>query len=69
MIEIITCLLNSSWCFSDEKRQIHTWWAIEQYPFTWGHSKLEELIRMLNWILHQLLQFTFDALQTANITP
>ena len=46
-----------------------TWWTIEQYTFGWCHTKFQELLWMLDRVLNQFLQFTFDFFKTTTIIP
>ena len=43
--------------------------AVEEDTARRGHAKLEEFLRMLDWVLNQLLQFLLDTLQASDILP
>merc|ERR1719264_1084568 len=43
--------------------------SVEKNTTAWHHTKLEELFRMLDWILHQLLQLSLHILEATNILP
>ena len=44
-------------------------WAVEQNTSAWHHTELEELLRMLDWILDQLLELPLDVGRTSDIVP
>ena len=44
-------------------------WAVEQNTSAWHHAELEELLRMLDWILDQLLELPLDIGQASDIVP
>merc|ERR1719352_223940 len=43
--------------------------SVEENAAARHHAKLEELLRMLDWVLHQLLQLSLDILKSTNILP
>ena len=55
-------------CSPFQTKQL-TWRSVEEYTLAGRHAKLEELVGMLDGVLHQLLQLALDVLQTADVIP
>merc|ERR1711928_182405 len=43
--------------------------SVEEDTSAWHHAELQELLWVLDWVLHQLLQLPLDVLEATNISP
>ena len=52
-----------------QERLTTTGWAVEKNTLGWIHSELQELLRMLDWVLDEFLELPLHRFETTNIAP